>query len=320
MKWKKLGKIFDPTEHKLLSGCKFFAQSPQVVELEDSLRVYFSTREYELSTQKYLSHVAFVDFRKDFSEIIGVSQHNVIPLGDLGAFDEHGIFPANVLPVGDELYAYTTGWSRRHSVSVETGIGIAISKDNGRTFNKLGNGPILTSSLDQPCLVADAFVIKEDDLFHMWYIYGSLWQVFEDNHAPDRTYKIAHATSVDGIEWAKDEKNNIVKDVLGNTEAQALPSVIELDGTYHMVFCYRESFDFRAGGKRSYRIGHASSSDLVNWRRDDSIMALEPGDIGEWDSEMQCYPHLFKCQGHIYLLYNGNEFGKFGFGLAKLEL
>jgi hypothetical protein len=43
-------------------------------------------------------------------------------------------------------------------------------------------------------------------------------------------------------------------------------------------------------------------------------------DVAEsgWDSEMICYPNVFECDGQIYLLYNGNEFGKFGFGLAKL--
>jgi hypothetical protein len=34
---------------------------------------------------------------------------------------------------------------------------------------------------------------------------------------------------------------------------------------------------------------------------------------------MQCYPHLFPCKDRIYLLYNGNQFGKHGFGLAVLE-
>jgi hypothetical protein len=28
---------------------------------------------------------------------------------------------------------------------------------------------------------------------------------------------------------------------------------------------------------------------------------------------------VFDCDGRIYLLYNGNEFGRYGFGLAELE-
>ncbi len=40
---------------------------------------------------------------------------------------------------------------------------------------------------------------------------------------------------------------------------------------------------------------------------------------GGWDSDMQCYPYVFECDGDIYLLYNGNEFGRWGFGVAQLE-
>ena len=34
---------------------------------------------------------------------------------------------------------------------------------------------------------------------------------------------------------------------------------------------------------------------------------------------MQCYPHVYESDGIIFLLYNGNEFGRFGFGAAVLE-
>jgi hypothetical protein len=32
-----------------------------------------------------------------------------------------------------------------------------------------------------------------------------------------------------------------------------------------------------------------------------------------------CYPHLFTSNDKTYLAYNGNEFGRNGFGLAELE-
>ena len=45
MKWKKLGKIFDPTDHTLANNCVEFAQSPQTLVFDDFVRIYFSTRE-----------------------------------------------------------------------------------------------------------------------------------------------------------------------------------------------------------------------------------------------------------------------------------
>ena len=38
--------------------------------------------------------------------------------------------------------------------------------------------------------------------------------------------------------------------------------------------------------------------------------------LGDWDQNMQCYPHISECDGRTFLLYNGNEFGRFGFGAA----
>ncbi len=317
MRWQRHGKIFDPTEHRLPAGCTQFAQSPQALVCDDFVRIYFSTRAVD-TTGKFLSHVAFVDMRRNLREVIRVAERPVIPLGALGCFDEHGIFPMNVLRVGDEVWGYTTGWNRRVSVSVDTAIGLAVSRDGGSGFERIGDGPVLAQSLHEPCLVGDGFVRQVGDRFHMWYIFGTGWKRHAVDAAPDRTYKIGHAVSDDGIEWRKEEARKIVADRLGPDESQALPTVIRIGERWHMFFCYRQSFDFRTHPGRGYRIGHAWSDDLSNWSRDDDDPHLDvvPGD---WDGDMQCYPHVFECDGRICLLYNGNQFGRHGFGLATLE-
>lgn len=316
MRWKKLGKIFDPTEHKLPNNCFEFAKSPQTLIFDNFVRIYFSTIEKD-STGKFLSQIAFVDFDKNFKEILNISNDTVIKLGDLGSFDEHGIFPVNILKNEDKIFAYTTGWSRRVSVSVETSVGLAISEDNGLTFNKVGVGPVLTSSLQEPFLVCDGFVVKYNNIFHMWYIFGTRWVENTIDADPVRVYKIGHATSDDGITWKKEGKQ-IISDRLNYDECQALPSVIYYNNRYHMFFCYRQSTDFRKNSERGYRIGYAYSDDLESWFRDDKKVGIDVSKDG-WDSNMQCYPHVFHCDSKIYMLYNGNEFGRYGFGIAELE-
>src|SRR5689334_18863771 len=130
MKWKKLGKIFDPTKYKLPNNCFEFAQSPQALVFDDFIRIYFSTREKD-ETGKYLSHISFIDIDKRFKEIVNISTDTVIELGGLGCFDEHGIFPMNVVRDKDKILAYTTGWNRKISVSADASIGFAISDDDG---------------------------------------------------------------------------------------------------------------------------------------------------------------------------------------------
>ena len=317
MKWNKLGKIFDPNDTILKDQFLGYAMGPQALVFDEYVRVYFSIRKAD-KVEKVESHIKFVDFDKRFKNIISVSEHEVFSPGKLGCFDEHGIFPMNVVRFGDKILGYTNGVTRRKSVVVETGIGYAISHDQGNTFNRIGDGPVLSATLQEPFLVGDPFVKIIDGIFHMWYIFGTRWIKPDLNSPADRVYKIGYATSKDGVEWYKNDGKQIIESKLNETECQALPTVIELNKTYHMYFCYRSSVDFRKNKTNAYRIGYACSNDLKNWTRNDELAGIDVSEEG-WDSEMQCYPHVFEMDGNIYMLYNGNEFGKYGFGIAVLE-
>lgn len=320
MKWIKRGKLFSPQDHQLFGGCLDYAQSPQALELEDRVRIYFSTRNFE-DTEKgrmFLSKTAYVDFTKDLSELLAVSNHEVLPLGELGTFDEHGIFPISPVRIEGKIYAYTCGWSRRKSVPVETSTGLVVSHDRGKTFQRLGLGPVFSSSVYEPVLVGDSFVRKFEDHYHMFYIYGQRWKEATKYEPPARVYKIAEAKSTDGLSWSRNKsETNLIPDHLNEDECQALPSVLKFGGRYHMIFCYRYATDFRTNIERGYRLGYAYSDDLVSWVRDEADYGLTKSSIG-WDKEMMCYPHLFSVNEKVYLLYNGNEFGKYGFGFAEL--
>lgn len=319
MIWQKKGKIFDPTLVKLPNGCTEFAQSPQVVVFDDFVRIYFSTRKKDAKGE-YLSLIAYIDMDLDLEKIISLSENEIIGLGKLGTFDEHGIFPISPFQDGEKIYAFTCGWNRRVSVPVETFIGIASSNDGGKTFERLGDGPILSSSLHEPFLVGDGFVKKYNDTYHMWYIFGKKWMPANADEPVARVYKIGHAVSTDLLNWTKEEGRQIISDMIGENECQALPTVIEIAGKYHMYFCFRQATDFRKNASRSYKLGYAYSDDLINWIRNDSLSGITISPNAEdWDSEMMCYPHIFQVKDKVFLLYNGNEFGKYGFGVAELK-
>lgn len=310
MKWKKLGHIFNPAEYGFFGDYSAFAQSPQALVFDDFIRIYFSTREPD--GEMFKSHIRHVDMTHDF-KLINVSTDPVIPLGKLGTFDEHGIFPFHVTRTLNGLYGYTSGWSRRDSVSVETGIGLSISHNDGLTFERIGDGPVLSASVDEPFLVGDPFVVTREQQY-MFYIYGTTWKEGADG-VSERTYKIALATSEDGQTFKR--HGRVIPDTIID-ESQALPTVFELNGRYHMVFCFRDTFGFRTDPMRGYRLGYAYSDNLVDWIRDDEALGFERSDSG-WDADMECYPHVFEMKGRHYLLYNGNQFGRDGFGVAILE-
>ena len=67
-----------------------------------------------------------------------------------------------------------------------------------------------------------------------------------------------------------------------------------------------------------YSLGYAESLDGIQWKRLDSEVGIGTSPSG-WDSEMIEYPFVFDHAGGRYMLYNGNGYGKTGFGLAVLE-
>ena len=294
-----------------------FAQSPQTLKLEDRIRVYFSTRSSDTAGQ-YLSHISFVEFDENFSEI-NSANHEVIELGKLGTFDEHGIFPLHIYSEPGRILGYIGGWSRKRSVSVDGAIGLSVSIDNGLTFSRLGDGPILDASINEPFLIGDPFVLRTEKEFHLWYIRGTKWLEDPDSFRKERIYKIAHATSSDGINWTKDKEGvQIIEDRLGQYEAQAMPSVIKIDEAYFLFYCYRDVFDFRTNSSNGYRLGCVKSENLKDWDYEE-LSILRPANTVNWDTDMMCYPHVFSWKSRNFIAYNGNDFGREGFGVAEIS-
>lgn len=314
--WKKLGKVFDPAIIKDRDWINEYAQAPSVLIFDKFIRVYFSCRPKPDEKGQYVSFTAFVDLnRYNLFEIVNISKEPILKLGELGTFDEFGTYPASVIRNGDTVNVYYAGHTRCESVPFNTAIGFAISNNDGETFNKLGSGPVLSYSPNEPFALSGPKIRKFNNVWYLWYIAGRKWIVPEDK--PELIYRIRMASSADGINWVKIDRN-IIEERLGENEVQASPDVFFKNGKFHMFFCYMVTPDFRKNKDKAYRIGYAYSTDLVNWIREDSKAGIDISDDG-WDSEMVSYPHVFELDGKIYMFYLGNQVGKYGFGLAQLE-
>ena len=316
MKWEKLGRIFDPRDNQRW-WCHEFAQGPATLILPDRLRVYFSSRSPRDANGQYVSYTGYADFdRNDPRVLLDVSADPIMPLGDLGCFDEHGVYLVSI--VEDEwhtLRCYYAGWSRKQSVRFDTAIGVAFSRNGGASFERAGNGPILAPSMHEPFVLSGPKVRKFGGRWMMFYIAGTEWKIIDGRTEP--IYKIKMAHSMNGYEWFKDYRH-IISSVLGDDEAQSGPDVhLGADGIYHMYFCYRAA-GHHPGREGGLRIGYAWSGDMLTWERDDRQAGIDRSDDPDaWDYAHARYPHVFDLDGQQYMLYNGNEFGRYGFGLAR---
>lgn len=314
-KWKKLGKVFDPKDLRTGSWMHEFAQSPSVLVGDDAVRVYFCSRPAPSPDGQYLSYISFIDLdRQNLLNILRVCERPILPLGKYGTFDEFGTYPVSVIRNGEEIRAYYAGWTRCESVPFNAAIGVAVSMDGGETFHRLGDGPVLSYTSDEPFLLGSPRIRCFAGRWQLWYVAGKQWQVIDGK--PEPLYKIRVAFSDDGIHWTK-HGQDLIADRLGEQECQACPDVTYRNGRYHMFFSFRDMRNYkeREGG---YRIGYASSPDMLKWKRDDDLVSIGLSDAG-WDCEMVNYPHLFELDGATYMLYQGNGMGREGFGLAVLE-
>ncbi len=313
-KWEKLGKLFDPRDLGNGSWMREFAQSPSVLIYEKFVRVYFCSRPSPTSDGQYLSYLSFIDLARDnLLSVVNVCEKPALALGACGTFDEFGTNPISVIRDQNQIKVYYAGWTRCESVPFNGAIGIAVSIDDGQSFSRIGHGPVISYSPDEPFLMGSPRIRRFNGLWYLFYVAGKEW--LQTSSKPEPVYKIRMASSDDGINWVKHGKD-LIESRLGEHECQACPDVIYNNGLYHMFFSYRstENYKRKEGG---YRIGYATSSDMLNWHRNDDEAGMQVSDSG-WDSEMVNYPHVFMLDGDTYMVYQGNEMGRTGIGLAKL--
>lgn len=313
--WSKRGQIFDIKN--FASWGNTHAQVPFFIATKGKKRIFFTSRPPAGTDGKYVSfiHAVDVEMVSGGFQILKLHESPFLPLGEVGCFDEFGTMPCSVVmhPEKDEVWLYYVGWSRKTSSPYDCAIGLAISYDDGETFKKISNGPIVSSNIDDPFVLGCPRVFIFNSQWYMFYLAGIKWIDF--NGRKECYYKLRLATSKDGISWDRDDKF-IIPERYEN-ECQTCATVFYLNGKYHMYFTFRHTIDFR-NPERGYRIGYAASDDLMRWERNDEIGNFSTSPEG-WDSEMVCYPQVAEVGGSMNMFYCGNKFGLDGFGFAELN-
>jgi hypothetical protein len=219
--------------------------------------------------------------------------------------------PSWIVNHQNKKYLYYIGWNVKVSVPYHLSIGLAVSEDKGRSFDKVSEGPLLDRAIDEPFFNTAPCVQCEEDIWRMWYVSCTGWETAAER--PEPRYHVRYAESTDGIRWRK--TNHVCIDYIGETDAIGRPCVYKQHGRYRMLYSYRDVWDYRTDRAQSYRLGYAESADGIAWIRRDAEAGIERSASG-WDSEMMEYCYLYHYQDRSYLFYNGNGFGKTGIGYA----
>ncbi|MGB9915116.1 MAG: hypothetical protein ACPLIG_08485 [Candidatus Bathyarchaeales archaeon] len=303
MKWKKMGLIYCPSGKQ--GWDKHSALQPTPIILDDEiLRVYVGFRDDE-----GVSRVGFVDLDvKDPSKILYTSEEPALDVGDDGTFDDNGVVPCAIIQRMDKFYLYYAGYQLVKKVKFLVFGGLAISDDGGFSFKRYSKTPIVDRTDDELYFRVIHSLIFEKGVWKAWYGGGSKFIKENDRILP--SYNVRYMESKDGINFPK--KGNMILDFIYPDEYRiGRPYVIKDGGVYKMFYGY-------ATKSNDYRLGYAESKDGVNWNRKDEDVGITVSKSG-WDSKMMAYPAVVKWNDKVYLLYNGNNMGKTGFGYAILE-
>lgn len=307
MRWTKIGRVFAPDGSH--SWMKSHAQVPTVLVLPDRLRVYFAAR-----PRHDLSLTTYVDLdRSDPQKLISIHQEPVIDVGAPGTFDCDGVMPSAVVRDEDRVLLYYSGWCRLAGLApYNNATGVAVSRDDGATYQRCFQGPILDRTATEPWSATSPAVTRVGSRWLMWYSSGTGW--VEIDGKLEHEYVLKEAWSEDGLQWTR--PNRPLFERRSDGESQTRPTVLHRAGRWHMWFCFRGSRGFRETGQ-TYRIGYAWSNDLSKWHRDDGAAGIDVSPEG-WDAQMIAYPAVVEVGSRVYMFYNGNDFGRTGFGCAVL--
>jgi len=303
MKWEKHGLLYCAAGESEWMQSHAMIPTPTLME-SNLIKVYLNFCD---TKGRARPGYIIVDPNNDF-DVLEVSEQPLIDLGRPGTFDDNGAALCSIVPVGgDRVYAYYVGFELGVKVRYRMLSGLAVSEDSGATFLKHSQVPILERSNSEPFIRGGPFVLKESDIFKMWYVAGDKWLNIQGKSMP--IYSIKYLESKDGIHWGSDGKECVAVE---HPEEFGFgrPYVIRsLDG-YRMFYSIRHT-------KFGYLIGYAESEDGINWERMDERFDLLPTGFG-WDSKMICYAAFIQQGERVFLFYNGNGFGETGVGVLEL--
>lgn len=299
--WEKLGKIFEAKGTPVWM-CSH-ATHPVAEHVDKSIyRIFFTSRDSENKSQ-----VGFlvIDLNKP-SEVLEISSAPVITFGKPGYFDDSGAQSSCLveLPNGRRFFYYL-GWNLGVTVPWRNSIGLAVQQCVGSPFEKISVAPIIDRDATDPLTLSYPWVLYENGRWRMWYGSHLSWATnrFEMMHV------IRTAESTDGITWTKRKEPVLNLEEARGEFAHSRPCVIRYKGIYRMWFSCRY---------KTYRMGYAESKDGLEWQRDDVIGALQPSSASSgWDNESVEYASVFTHDNTLFMLYNGNQYGRSGFGLAR---
>jgi len=303
MRWSKKGLVW--SNPGIGSWGTTSALTPTPFHLStDVIRIFAGFRD-----KSGVSRIGYVDLAAtDPTHVLGVSETPILEIGRDGCFDDNGVILGDVIRTDHEIRMYYIGFQLVQKVKFLAFTGLAISKDNGNSFERFSEVPILDRVAGASTIHALHSIQRTENGWLAWAARGEGWEIRQGKPYP--RYEIWQMSSADGLQFNQAQK---VVSVRNNEYRIGRPSVFKRpDGKLGMFYTAGYLDNDR------YDAGLAVSDDGITWRRMDQDIGLTTSGTDAFDRLHLCYPRIFKAGNRHFAVYNGNNMGIEGFGLAEL--
>jgi hypothetical protein len=249
----------------------------------------------------------------DRMRVVAEYLDSLLDCGPPGTFDHGGASPSAALWVDGQVRLYYIGVSRREDVRGQTAIGLAVS-DDGLTFRKAFSGPVHGIGPFDPCFTTAPTVRRMREGYRMWYVSGTEWRPVHGKMEP--FYEIRSTHSSDGFIW--DARSQTTIALRAPAAGYGRPWVAEGNDGLRLWFSRRGEV-YRGVGDGAYRLASILADEHGGFSGAAEPVAYEnPPETSDFDSWMQAYACVVPHRDDLIMFYNGDDFGRTGFGWARL--
>lgn len=304
-KWLKLGQVYSNENKNLHPKLISHAANPLPILIENDLyRVFYSGRD-----TMNRSSVGAIDFNIKNLNVVNEYREPFFEFGSEKSYFSHGVSIGNYYEVNGKKYILFMGWKVAPNEHWRGEIGrLVLNPDYSLSLDGHEEKPFISRNhIDNISLSYPWVLSYEKNKYHMWYGSTISWKIANG----EMLHVLNYASSLDGDNW--NLKGLSVPYIIGEFQAFSRPTVVK-----NSQLGFKMWFSYRGNLSQTYRIGNAISNDGINWEINLKNKDIDVSDTG-WDSEMIEYPYVFEHKNKLYMLYNGNGFGKTGFGLAVYD-
>jgi hypothetical protein len=300
--WTKFGLTYDASAHNPTWGLTHaLVPTPLVID-PNHVAIYSSFIDHE-----FRGRIGRVDIRVDngHPEVLDVSRNPILDLGIAGSFSQYGVGMGAFWPNQVNCDLYFVAFDRPAGFKFKAFTGKARFNSTNQRYEHVSDKPEFGPEMGGQTIVGVHDIFEHQGLMHVLVSIGSGFERINGKNFPQYQVHLASGTDLEHLEIsdkpiieAKSPTYRIGRPRITKTTEgfEVLVTAGKLDGSYLPEVYY--------------------SRDLVDWTRG-SVESFVSKQVIDFDDKHQCYLSRFTLNGEEWIVYNGNNMGISGFGLAK---